>query len=133
MGAGRTGWYSYDRIENGGQPSARTIVPRLQALEVGTIFPALPGRTDGFILIGRDPERSLTLASVDSRGDYTHLDLRPRPHRRARDPALGPIPLSQVPFPGLPHWLVRLGHFLMQRRQLLGPAQRAEQSLALAA
>lgn len=28
MGAGRAGWYSYDRIDNGGEPSQEHIVPR---------------------------------------------------------------------------------------------------------
>ena len=35
MGAGRAGWYSYDFIDNGRQPSAKRIVPELQHLEVG--------------------------------------------------------------------------------------------------
>lgn len=39
MGAGRAGWYSYDALDNGGQTSATTIVPALQRLEVGMVFP----------------------------------------------------------------------------------------------
>src|ERR1043166_7143380 len=43
----RAGWYSYDRLDNAGTPSARTILPSLQHVVVGTLFPALPGRREG--------------------------------------------------------------------------------------
>ena len=39
MGAGsRAGWYSYDFLDNGRQPSATRIIPELQQLAVGMIF-----------------------------------------------------------------------------------------------
>src|ERR671912_81843 len=42
MGAGsRAGWYSYDFLDNRCQPSAARIVPELQSLTAGMIFPAL--------------------------------------------------------------------------------------------
>ena len=43
MGAGRAGWYSYDFIDNGRQPSARRILPELQRIDVGEILPQCPG------------------------------------------------------------------------------------------
>ena len=62
MGAGsRGGWYSYDWLDNGRQPSATRIVPELQHPAIGTIFPALPGVTDGFTVLAIEPERVLTL------------------------------------------------------------------------
>jgi membrane protease YdiL (CAAX protease family) len=62
MGAGsRAGWYSYDWLDNGRQPSVTRIVPELQHPAVGTIFPALPGVTDGFVLMAIEPERVLML------------------------------------------------------------------------
>jgi hypothetical protein len=30
MGCGRAGWYSHDRLDNGGRPSAERIVPEWQ-------------------------------------------------------------------------------------------------------
>ena len=49
MGAGnRAGRYSYDFIDNGRQRSADRIVPDLQTIAVGALFPAVPGATDGF-------------------------------------------------------------------------------------
>jgi hypothetical protein len=38
MGAGRAGWYSYDRIDNGGTPSLDRIAPELQEIAVGDVF-----------------------------------------------------------------------------------------------
>jgi hypothetical protein len=35
LGYGRAGWYSYDWIDNDGQPSADRIIPELQQLQMG--------------------------------------------------------------------------------------------------
>jgi hypothetical protein len=50
LGAGRAGWYSHDRIDNGGTPSAKGIIPELQHIEVGDIMPAVPNSKDAFII-----------------------------------------------------------------------------------
>src|SRR5687768_4107539 len=48
MGAGsRGGWYSYDRIDNAGRPSADRIRRELQNIAIGTVLPALPGSIEG--------------------------------------------------------------------------------------
>ena len=134
MGAGRAGWYSYDFIDNGHQPSAERILPELQHAEVGGIFPALPGVTDGFTVLRVDPERSLILGWVPAGGGpplmtwafvlqeqdagSTRLIVRARGGAGYRPPF------------GLPRWtigtLVAWGHSVMQRKQLLGIARRAE-------
>src|SRR4051812_5917010 len=60
MGAGtRAGWYSYDFLDNGRRPSADRIVPDLQAIGAGALFPALPGVTDGFHALKLEQERYL--------------------------------------------------------------------------
>jgi hypothetical protein len=41
MGAGRGGWYSWDRIDNGGTPSAMRVVPELQTVVPGDVMPAV--------------------------------------------------------------------------------------------
>jgi hypothetical protein len=62
MGAGsRAGWYSYDFVDNGRQASAMRIVPELQHLTVGTVLPALPGVTEGFVVLAFEPRRFLIL------------------------------------------------------------------------
>lgn len=133
MGAGsRAGWYSYDVLDNGGRPSAEQVDPGLQALSAGMIFPALPGATDGFTLVAFEPERSLVLSWIAPGGErlmtwaFVLEDAEPGSTRlivRARG---GP----GYRFHGLPWWaagpIVTLVHFLMERRQLLGIARRAE-------
>ena len=47
MGAGRAGWYSYDFIDNGGEPSAVEIRPELQHIGVGTVLPDCRERRTG--------------------------------------------------------------------------------------
>jgi hypothetical protein len=61
LGAGRAGWYSYDRIDNGGVPSAKKIIPELQRIAVGDIMPAVPGAKDAFIIQQILPGRALVL------------------------------------------------------------------------
>jgi hypothetical protein len=134
MGAGsRGGWYSYDRLDNGGRQSATRIIPALQHIVVGTLFPALPWRTDGFTVLHVEPEAHLvigwqapdgapitTWAFVleDAGGTATRLIVRSRAGRR-------------YPIFGLPAWmglpLVRAVHCVMQRKQLLGIARRVEE------
>lgn len=129
MGAGnRAGWYSYDFLDNRHHHSADTIVPEFQHLTTGMIFPALPGKTDGFALVSFEPDHFLVL-EVTTRdgtrrftwtfvlegagGTSTRLIVR----ARGTSSALGKRVLPLV-------------HFIMQRKQLLGIAQRAESGAA---
>src|SRR5687767_14066567 len=66
MGAGRAGWYSYDAIDNGGRASAERIVPELQTIEAGYLFPWLPGASEGFTLLACDPGYALVLGASAS-------------------------------------------------------------------
>jgi hypothetical protein len=126
MGAGsRAGWYSYDFLDNRRRPSARRIIPELQHIRVGDIFPALPGITQGFVLLAVEPERFLVLGwrnpdgtimvtwafVLECREDTTRLVVRARYHLPDR---------SGWP----PIFVVRFEHFVMQRKQLLEIARR---------
>jgi hypothetical protein len=133
MGAGsRAGWYSYDFVDNGRQPSATRVIPELQEPSLGAVFPALPGITEGFVLLGYETRQSLVLGWPNPDGspqvtwafvleerpdDSTRLIVRVRATKNYQ-------------FHGLPAWLskplIRVVHFLMQRKQLLGVARRAE-------
>jgi len=133
MGAGRrAGWYSYDWLDNGRQPSATRVVPELQHPTIGTIFPALPAITDAFVLLAIEPERLLILGGPAPNGTpevtwtfcldevvpgVTRLLVRARGGPEYRFHGL-PLPLTKV--------VVRAVHFIMQRKQLLGIAMRAE-------
>jgi len=132
MGAGRAGWYSYDRLDNGGQRSSRRILAALQRPAKGTVFPALPGTTEGFILLDAKPAAWLVLGWPDGHGrqivtwvfvlrnagpNCTRLIVRAKGSASYRFYGLP----SSI---GLP--LVRFVHFVMQRKQLLGIANRVE-------
>ena len=135
MGAGnRAGWYSYDALDNGGRPSAVRIVPELQRITVGTVFPALPGVTDAFTVLALEPPRSLILG-WSNRDGTPHMTwafvLKEHPTHSTRLIVRARASQSYR-FHGLPRWLsapvIRIVHFVMQRRQLLGIARRVESS-----
>ena len=134
MGAGRAGWYSYDFIDNGGQPSTKELLPQFQSIAVGAVLPALPGATEGFIVVAYEPEHFLVLGWPSQGEAYMStwafvLDEVGSTHTRliVRGRA-GP----GYHFHNLPLWLLKLtaplGHYIMQRRQLLEIARRAERS-----
>jgi hypothetical protein len=137
MGAGsRGGWYSYDWLDNARQPSAARVVPELQHPAIGTIFPALPGVTEGFTLLAIEHERALTLGWLAPDGTrevtWTFVldEIAPGVTRLLVRVRGGP----GYRFHGLPLLLtrlvVRVVHFIMQRKQLLGIRRRAESTLA---
>lgn len=51
MGCGRAGWYSYDRLDNGGRPSSTRIQPAWQQLAIGDVLPGAPGMRDAFVVV----------------------------------------------------------------------------------
>ena len=137
MGAGsRGGWYSYDWLDNGRKPSASRIVPELQHPAIGTIFPALPGVAEGFTLLAMEHERILMLGWPAPDGTqevtWTFLldELAPGVTRLLVRVRGGP----GYRFHGLPLLLtrlvVRVVHFIMQRKQLRGVARRAEATVS---
>ena len=132
MGAGRGGWYSYDPLDNGGQPSADRIMPEFQRLTVGMVFPALPAATDGFTLASFEPEQFIVLGWKAPDGSWlvtwafvldrledgsTRLIVRARGGPGYRFHALPWTVAKRI---------VPVVHFVMQRKQLLGIAHRAE-------
>jgi len=64
MGCQRAGWYSWDRLDNAGKPSADQILPELQRLAVGDVLPWRPEGSDGFKVLRIDPEHLLVLQSL---------------------------------------------------------------------
>jgi hypothetical protein len=135
MGSGRAGWYAYDFIDNGGRASATRILPQFQAIREGTIFPALPGAKDVFVVLRCDADRELVLAWLSPDATYFTtwafvLD-EPQPNV-TRLIVRGHAGPEYHPF-GLPLWLTRriapLAHAIMEREQLLGIRRRAEASV----
>ena len=87
MGAGRAGWYSWDAIDNGGTPSATSMMPAFQTVVSGDVMPAVPGAKDAFVVAAVDPPRDLVLTVPDGRGGnavaWEHV-LEPLPGGRTR-------------------------------------------------
>jgi len=128
IGAGRAGWYSYDRVDNGGVPSLDRIDPDLQDLRAGDVVPAYPGAKDAFEALEVDPPRALVLgwpSESGQRATFT-LALEPRVGGARLLARLRIDPHALANRRGrvvkAPRWLVRAlvgpGHAVMQWRQL---------------
>ena len=81
MGWDRAGWYSWDRLDNGGRRSARSLHPEWQELSVGDYLSAWSprGATNAWRVAAVEPQRFLGLHGLsDLRGQI--LDpAEPRP------------------------------------------------------
>ncbi len=119
----RAGWYSYDRFDNGGAPSADRVVPELQNLAVGDIL--LTSRSTGFVVSQIDPGSALVLV-LDTNGSRissvptvsalpggeTRLVFRVRAYFRFRHRLFGLV--------------FDVGDFVFMHRQMLGIKNRVE-------
>lgn len=122
MGRG-AGWYSYDRLDNGGRPSARHIVswipePRLgDAAVVGYLRHLVPGRELAWWIGGTRflgaRFRGVMFYRVTGEGERSRLLVR------IQSDVAGPIARLAV-------WLFRSIDGFMARRQMLGVKERAE-------
>jgi proline iminopeptidase len=63
MGGDRAGWYSWDKLDHGGKPSADRIVPEWQSLEEGQRLIQAPDGGSWFTVAGLEPNRTLVLRS----------------------------------------------------------------------
>ena len=80
MGCDRAGFYSWDRLDNGGRPSATEIHPEWQDLEVGDRMLCTPDSRYWFRVGRLEPERLLVLrSSIDVRGHTPFDPAGPRP------------------------------------------------------
>ena len=126
MGCTRAGWYSYDGLDNGGQPSAERIVSEFQDVDPGDVFPWTPTDREGFIVRTIEPDRALVLGGT------------PPPFRMSWAFVLEPLDETTtrliarcraVPRSMRVGLLLRLFHpvhFAMQRKQLLTIKRRVE-------
>jgi hypothetical protein len=132
MGCRRAGWYSYDGLDNDSVASADRIVPELQHVKPGDLFPWTPDATDGFIVKAVEPGRVLILGG-DAGSLYRVIwsfVLEPLDGARTRLLTRASADYERRSV-GL--WLRLAGHpmhFATQRRQLLTLKRRAEQLLA---
>ncbi|MFF7490115.1 hypothetical protein ACFZBC_32160 [Streptomyces luteogriseus] len=83
MGCNRGGWYSWDRLDNGGRPSAERIVPEWQRLEQDQHLDALPSGDAWFTVAVLEPERTLVLRSQTKLPSGRPFDVRYEPLPKA--------------------------------------------------
>jgi proline iminopeptidase len=144
MGCDRAGWYSWDRLDNGGRPSAEEIHPEWQALKVGDRIACTPDGSVWFEVVALEPERFLGLrAPLDLRTWRPFDTAGPRPAWYAD----GLWAFQLTPWPGgrtrlvvsgygashpralqaLAEWLFwEPAHWIMQTRQFANLKRRAE-------
>jgi hypothetical protein len=80
MGCDRAGWYSWDRLDNGGRPSATEIHPEWQRLSVGDRLASTPSGSAWFEVAALEPEHFLGLrAAINMRSGRPFVTEGPRP------------------------------------------------------
>ncbi len=134
IGRGRAGWYSYDRLDNQGEESARQLLPQHQHMDVGDVVamsspdgqaqgPSVLAVDEPDALLWGDPEQPHRFTWLwllrESDGQETRLVTRVRCR-------LG----SRRSMAGMPGWLFMLlmefADPWMMRKQLLNLKSRAE-------
>lgn len=147
MGCDRAGWYSWDRLDNGGVPSAERIQPEWQRISVGDRLASTPSGSAWFEAAAVEPERLLALrASLDLRGrPFDPRGPRPRwytdstwtflldelPGGRTRLVVSGyaaACPRTLLAIGNLAFW--EPAHWIMQTRQFANLKRRAERDSA---
>ncbi|MFD5256362.1 hypothetical protein ACFWM5_26450 [Streptomyces bobili] len=85
MGGDRAGWYSWDRLDHYGEPSADRIAPEWQNLEEGQRLRAARDGQSWFTVARLEPNRTLVLRS--------DLSL---PSGHSFDPQWDPLPTARI-------------------------------------
>jgi hypothetical protein len=126
IGFGRAGFYSYDLLDNLAKPSAERVIPDLQDVHVGDWIPMSPTITEqtAFRIASFEPNRWMLWSKPDSTWCWS---LRPIDAERTR--LVCRIRAKyEWPKPSvlLSLFLLEVGDFFMNRRELLGIRRRAE-------
>jgi len=123
LGYGKAGWYSYDWLDNDGQPSAVQIQPQWQQLRPGDQILMMPGAgfdvvsvEDGHCFVARAPDGTTSWCLAAEPLDRHRCRLISRWHARWHI-----TPASAL-------WIALSdpGTFIMERKMLLGIKARAE-------
>ena len=121
IGYGRGGWYSYDWIDNDGKPSAQSIDPALQGLDIGDRIEMAPGLgpvvmeivPNEYLLCGGPTDR-WCLGLYPTRDGGTRLVSR---WHQAWKRSIATVFWTMLSDPG---------SFVMERKMLLNLKERAE-------
>ena len=126
VGCLRAGWYADDLLDDRAHPSARTLVPELQDLEVGRWLPMAPRptQTTSFVVDSFQEPRWMLWRTPASTWGWR---LRPLPDSRTRlVTRLNVLYDWHRPGTALGVPLMEFGDFPMMRRMLRGIRERAE-------
>jgi hypothetical protein len=128
IGSGRAGWYTYDRIDNAGVPSATEIIPALQRLAVGDLIPMVAGKDIGVRV--KELEQPRRMLWWDEQGEYSWEWLLEPADGRTR--LLQRLRVTRHPWTRrmLYELVAANGDVVMQRKLLRGIKQRAERLAA---
>jgi hypothetical protein len=124
IGSGRAGWYTYDRLDNAGVPSATEIIPELQQLEVGDLIPMVAGKDIGVRVKELEPYRRMLW--WDGKGEYSWEWVLEPADGRTR--LLNRLRATKHPWTRkmLYELVAANGDIVMQRKLLRGIKKRAE-------
>jgi preprotein translocase subunit YajC len=125
LGYGKAGWYSYDWIDNDGRPSASTIIPEFQQLEIGDQILMIPGMGPSVVAI--EENRSLVSAAEDGTSSWC-LGLYPTGEGGTRLVSRWRAKWKITPASALFILLSDPGAFIMEQKMLRGIKGRAEQT-----
>jgi proline iminopeptidase len=144
MGGNRAGFYSWDRLDNGGRASAERIHSEWQDLRQGDRIDSAPDGSTWFDVALLQPERALVLRASLTLPVPKNFDPAERTPRAFSDSTwaffLTPTPEGHTRLVvtgaarGRPWWLVAVGswllwdpaHWVMQTKQLANLRRRSE-------
>lgn len=123
IGYRRAGFYSYDRLDNDGIPSAERILPEYQDLKVGDEVPL--SRNSRMKVVVLEPPRAMVWDYPGDRfswawGLYPEGEGRTRLVTRLHMKYVWRVPLI------LGYFMIDVGDFIMMRKCMLGIKRRAE-------
>lgn len=125
LGTDRAGWYSYDCLDNGCQPSATRILPEYQNLREGDAIPVSPDGSFAFpvLLLRTNEALALDLSCCGARAVW-YFVLRPLPDKRTRLLVRFRLAYDRW-IPGILGQLIfEPIHFFMERKMLINLRQR---------
>ena len=82
MGYDRAGWYSWDKLDHSGKPSADRIVPQWQNLHQGQRLNSMAHGRDQMTVAVLEPGRTLVLRSIYQVPSFRTVEPRPGPAPR---------------------------------------------------
>jgi hypothetical protein len=123
MGYRRAGFYSYDRLDNAGIPSAERVLPEYRNLKVGDEVPI--DRVHNMEVVALEPNREMTW-NLPGHGFTWAWGLYPEGEGRTR--LVSRIRMKYVwKWPViLGYFVIDVGDFIMMRKCMLGIKRRAE-------